>query len=149
MTYIQEVVVRGLGGKRECEISLDRHVNVIHGSNGVGKSTLLLILRSVMMGDSSMLRDAQFTTAEVRIFSEADQTSYRCALEKTDNAIEGAPRGERNALSAWRIEPGRPDLETPMWPHLHLPTSRRYVSHSKYAIFHRRDGAKGESREMP
>ncbi len=145
MTYIQEVVVRGPGGKREFGMSADKHVNVIFGRNAVGKTTLLNVLRSALLGDSSLLRNVHFTSAEVRLFSEKETKTYRCILEKKENAAGSATRGG-DAVSAWRVEPEPKGVERPMWPHLYLPTSRHYSSHSKYAIFHQHDGAKGKSR---
>ncbi len=144
MTYIREIVVQGPGGKREFGMSFDKHVNVIHGPNGGGKTTLLNILRSAMMGDSSLLRSGLFTSAEVRIISEKEKRTYRSTVGKKENAAGGGRRGERDAVSEWRVEPEPPDMERPIWPHLYLPTSRHYTSHNKYAVFHRRGVAKGQ-----
>ncbi|MCP4687276.1 MAG: AAA family ATPase [Desulfobacterales bacterium] len=127
-------------------MSFGKHVNVIHGPNGAGKTTLLKILRSAMLGDSSPLRNVHFKSAELEIVSEKEKKRYRHTIRKKDVLAGDGARDGSGPVSAWRVEPRPRNMESPPWPHLYLPTSRLYMSHGKFAIFHPGRGAKGASR---
>ena len=84
MAYIVDFKVQGLAGRKEVyEQKLDRNVNVFFGPNGSGKTSLLKILHSAMLGDSSIISHVPFESAKVRIFSESYKKIFTRIISKS------------------------------------------------------------------
>ena len=65
MSHIVEFSISGLAGRKDVYSQvLDRHLNVFFGLNGSGKTSLLKILHSAMSGESRILRNVPFSSAE-------------------------------------------------------------------------------------
>lgn len=149
MAYIRSVVVEGLAGRSEAiHLDLDRHVNIIWGLNGTGKSTLLKILHSALSNDAGLVVRLPVKKAMVEIVDEESDIILRRTLEYSgelefsdesersgevkfsagappdvsmfDDDMEGAPLGRR-----WVSDyPGVSDARGPRFRHSYLPISR-------------------------
>ncbi|MCP4692387.1 MAG: hypothetical protein GY859_30355, partial [Desulfobacterales bacterium] len=85
-----------------------------------------------MKNDSTMLLSLYFEDVRVRISGE-NGIVYTCRISKKDISMGEAARDGKDVASAWRIDPAPRDMETPVWPHLHLPASREYTPRHKRA----------------
>lgn len=153
MSHIVDFSITGLVGRKDVYArALDRHVNVFFGLNGSGKTSLLKILHSAMSGDSQILRNVPFRSAEVRIYSiryecvftrtismeptkpskrmapEADTAEVFSSLEEqfVSSEMVGRRRLRDRELPVWKDQPDHPEEEGAGWQHRYLPTSRLY-----------------------
>jgi predicted ATPase len=110
MSHFIDAEIAGLAGKApQTLISFDRHVNIIYGPNGTGKTSLLKILHSAMTGQAEILRNVPFTRAVVRFESLSRQRTITRTIAKgqatsaaqsgTSSAVPAAP-GSRGLLGA-------------------------------------------------
>ena len=84
MSHILSFRVDGLVGRKSpYELTLNRDVNVFFGLNGSGKTSLLKILHSAMLGDGTMLKSVPFDRAEVVFYSISDKRNLRRTFDKT------------------------------------------------------------------
>lgn len=85
MAHIVEFKITGLAGRKEVvHQKLHRHVNVFFGSNGSGKTSLLKILDSAMLGDARTLALVPFESAEVVIHSIAFNQDFCRKIHRKD-----------------------------------------------------------------
>ena len=83
MSHIVKFTIEGLAGRRETlSMTMDRHINVIFGLNGCGKTSLLKILHSAMSNDATMLARVPFSAASVSIYSLNWQKTFRRTIVK-------------------------------------------------------------------
>jgi len=83
MSHLIAAKVNGLAGRsKPLHINLHRHVNIIFGLNGSGKTSLLKILHSAMSGDASILENVPFTSAEVSIYSLSYDKTFTRSFSK-------------------------------------------------------------------
>jgi DNA repair exonuclease SbcCD ATPase subunit len=88
MSHILEVKISGLAGnKNDTNIKFDRYLNIIYGLNGSGKTSLLKILHSAMVGDAEILRSVPFNEAEVQIFSITFQKTITRKIVKPKTSL--------------------------------------------------------------
>ncbi len=135
MTYIQDISVRGMGGKKTLDMTFTPLDNLIFegcGDAAAGPAVPLKYLNSVLKMDSTMLLSLHFEEIRVRISGE-NGIVYTCRISKKDISIGEAARVGKEADSAWRIDPAPRGMETPVWPHLHLPASRDYTPRHRRA----------------
>jgi energy-coupling factor transporter ATP-binding protein EcfA2 len=70
MSHFIDAEILGLAGKADTtQIRFDRHLSILYGLNGSGKTSLLKILHSAMTGDAGMLSNVPFARATVRLRS--------------------------------------------------------------------------------
>jgi hypothetical protein len=85
MSHFLDAEIIGLAGKtKPTRISFDRHVNIIYGLNGSGKTSLLKILHSAMEMDPTPLRNVPFTEATVRVHSLTYKLDFTLQVKKSD-----------------------------------------------------------------
>lgn len=172
MAHIVEFTIKGLcGRKQEINIMLDRHINVIFGENGSGKTALLKILHSAMSCDETILRDVPFTEAEVVIHSIDNNRDYVYQIKK-ENQFISKTKVQKNISKAskatgilardteeksiraifqqqlsfqenWSVTPA---TNTRGWKHTYLPVSRLYVGSGAVA-YNRPEATKVEFSE--
>jgi len=147
MAHIVQFTVNGLAGRKNpVHLKLDRHVNVVFGVNGSGKTSILRILDSAMTGEVSPLANIPFEKAEVIIHSmnedcdftyTFDATAFnevrQSELELTSEQGSLTPVARRVRLErmtrmklekGWTISPN--PKGTKRWQHTFLPVSRLY-----------------------
>ena len=158
MSHIVEFKITGLVGRRGVyQHKLNRDLNVFHGLNGSGKTSLLRILDSAMSGDANILRIVPFESAEVTIYSITYQSEFVRTISKDEileepstkkrgtrrrpiptveieEAVDtryqlGLPRTERRVR--WKVS--KPDTSDTRWRHIYLPTWRLYPGSDSYA----------------
>ncbi len=131
--YIQDLTVRGMGGKEKIKMCFSPYTNLICGPNGSGKSSILRILDAAMTGDASPLRGIYFEGAEATLANRENGSLYKLSIDKKDiPEKKTAPVGQKR-VSDWRIEPEPLEADGPIWRRLYLPTSRRYTSKRLFA----------------
>lgn len=148
MAHITEFSVEALAGRKDLVAEkLDRHVNVIFGQNGSGKTSLLKILHSAMVNNAKILKKVPFHRAEVKIYSinydkvftlvcdkkGVDQQQPleepRRLSEPTSAAGHTPEAKEAESELKWReIHPVLPRGAPQVWRHRYLPTTRLYLS---------------------
>jgi predicted ATPase len=150
MSHILKATISGLAGKtNNTSIEFDRHLNIIYGLNGSGKTSLLKILHSAMTGDTEILRNVPFNEAEVQIFSitfekkftrkivkqkisliEDDESTYEVS-EKSVAGKRGLKRSESSLI--WKESPELEDRDhLTRWSHRYLPTTRLHVAYTPF-----------------
>ena len=147
MAHIVGFSIDGLCGRKDpFAIKLNRDLNVFHGVNGSGKTSLLKILNSAMDNDASTLQNVPFSSAEVTIYSISEKKEFVYSFDKPRQSIHSSyyvPTlvGEEKATlaaseaawlgqsalftlagSQWKIKP-KPQNRL-AWSHVYLPTSR-------------------------
>jgi predicted ATP-dependent endonuclease of OLD family len=154
MSHLISATVHGLAGrKKPVGLKFDRHVNVIYGLNGSGKTSLLKILHSAMSGDASILENVPFTSAKIEIYSKSyDKVFTRSTT--TPESQEQNPQMKlpdeieaRRELSdfvrhqlrkqdrfRWVQKPSEPKRKDGLthWKHRYLPTARLHVSDERF-----------------
>jgi hypothetical protein len=151
MSHLIQAEVIGLAGKTQpTQINFDRHVNIIFGLNGSGKTSLLKILHSAMAGDGKLLSNVPFTQATVRIHSKKYGSEFTRRIIKSEvsqnrrvDPDASSEIGEEDGLHptadalrlsqaslVWTETPARPDSHNTNWRHRYLPTSRLHVGQS-------------------
>lgn len=150
MSHLVAATIHGLAGrKKPVALKLDRHLNVVYGLNGSGKTSLLKILHSAMSGDASILESVPFTSATVEIFSKSyDKVFTRSTTtpepQKQSLHIELPAEIEsrlelpefvrhelrRQARFRWVQKPSETKQKDGLthWKHRYLPTARLHVS---------------------
>ncbi len=143
MPYIKSFRIDGLAGRDDVTARiLNKDVNVFFGPNGSGKTSLLRILHSALLHDAGPLKDVQFESAQVVIYSWSGQ-EFKYEINKAPVEVAQSakkvyrPPMARKSSPGWQITP--PD-ETP-WLHAYLPIARLYESSapSELGMFSPRD----------
>jgi predicted ATP-dependent endonuclease of OLD family len=141
MSHIVSFRIEGLAGRQDpFETTMDRHVNVLFGLNGCGKTSLLKILHSAMRNDGSLLVRVPFTSASVTIYSIHYEKNFTRTTTKP--AGLGSPAiqepseiridesGSLRLVQAgiqklqWKTTPADEEASKASWNHRYLPTSR-------------------------
>jgi predicted ATP-dependent endonuclease of OLD family len=141
MSHIVSFRIEGLTGRQEpFEMMMNRHVNVLFGLNGCGKTSLLKILHSAMGNDGSLLVRVPFTSASVTIYS----IHYGKNFTRTTTKPTGLRLPEIQEPSEirmdesrslrlvqdeiqklqWKTTPADEGASEATYSHLYLPTSR-------------------------
>lgn len=80
MAYIKSIKVYGLCSRpKPVELKFNRHLNVIYGQNGCGKTSLLRVLHSALYSTPLAPDEPFFEKAEVILYSE----KYKCDILRT------------------------------------------------------------------
>jgi predicted ATPase len=83
MSHFLDGEILGLAGKSTPTLLVfDRHLNILYGLNGSGKTSLLKILHSAMTGDAQSLQTVPFTRATVRFHSPHYGTTHTRTIDK-------------------------------------------------------------------
>jgi len=160
MAHIVGFKIAGLAGRKDIYTTeLNRDINIFYGVNGSGKTSLLKILHSVMLGDTSMLKRVPFEWAEVTIHSVDYDKDFVAALHKgrmkrkpsairkkpakavmqrvsdIDESIRDVYRYRRVAGEelSWKYQPKLPPGTRGKWHHRYLPTYRLYRGPETYS----------------
>jgi energy-coupling factor transporter ATP-binding protein EcfA2 len=157
MSHFLDAEIIGLAGKtKPTRISFDRHVNIIYGLNGSGKTSLLKILHSAMEMDPTPLRNVPFTEATVRVHSLTYKLDFTLQVKKSDLKLPeevefrlpslemtgeigpqwdpshafylGSPGSPGRKPPNWKRTPPTPDKSETGFIDRYLPTSRLHVS---------------------
>lgn len=149
MSHLISARIDGLAGRKgSIEFEFDRHLNIMFGLNGSGKTSLLKILHSAMSGDATFLENVPFTGATVQIYSVNYKKIFsrhivREKAPKEEFAIEHPleiesrvelPEFVRRRLSKqtrlrWKETPKeKKGGALTHWQHRYLPTARLHVS---------------------
>ena len=141
MSHVVSFRIEGLAGRQEpFEMTMNRHVNLLFGLNGCGKTSLLKILHSAMRNDGSLLVRVPFTSASVTIYSInfgknfTRTTTKPAGLKSAEiqepseiriDESESLPlvEGEIQKLQ-WKTTPADKEASKASWSHQYLPTSR-------------------------
>jgi len=150
MAHIVEFSIAGLAGREGVyEKRLRGGVNVFFGPNGSGKTSMLKILHSAMIGDTSGLERVPFSEARVTVYLERYQKEFSRSVKKPRELQQlewggmreaeeevywrggvmhrGDARSERPSLPSWDTSPKKPERPaTVWWIHRYLPISRLY-----------------------
>lgn len=159
MSHIVEFKITDLVGRRGVyQHKLNRDLNVFHGLNGSGKTSLLRILDSAMSGDADILRIVPFESAEVTIYSIRYNSEFVRTISKDEILEEPSikKRGTRRRPIPtveieevvdtryqsrlplkekrvnWKVEPSKADNPDTHWAHIYLPTWRLYPGSDLY-----------------
>lgn len=149
MSHLISARIDGLAGRKgSIEFEFDRHVNIMFGLNGSGKTSLLKILHSAMSGDATLLENVPFTGAAVQIYSisykkiftrhivreKVPKEQFRIELPiEVEYRVE-FPEFVRRHLSEqarlrWKETPKeKKEGQLTHWQHRYLPTARLHVS---------------------
>jgi predicted ATPase len=146
MSYVVDLSIGGLNGrKRPIEIDLDRHVNVIFGANGSGKTGVLKVIHSAMREDSNLIRRTSLKSAMVRIYTKdydkkisfqlINYEENELAAARKNNILDLPPEliaeiaSARPPQSRWKLTGLSQDEDkrrAGRWRHFFLPTTRLY-----------------------
>lgn len=89
MTGISKITITGVHGYQSIQINLNEGLNLIHGKNGVGKTTLLHIIANALNSDFSRFVHLNFSKISIHSFSG------RCLR------LESKLVNERTQISVW------------------------------------------------
>jgi ABC-type cobalamin/Fe3+-siderophores transport system ATPase subunit len=159
MSHIVSFSIEGLVGRKGIfQRTLNRDTNIFFGVNGGGKTSLLKILHSAMTGDADILRSVPFERAEVTIFSNNRQKTFRRTFNKSSlqrqtiapiatpeavvsNEIETVPQRSLfthlditsywtgyDSVLKWICPDEEVEKGVTFWKHSYLPTSRLYLT---------------------
>lgn len=148
MAHLTEATIVGLAGRTDSlHIAFDRHLNIVYGLNGSGKTSLMKILHSAMSGNAGILENVPFKEATVCIYSLDYKKVFTrrikkeaLPVEKPDVAVEDEivaqmelPEIVRRHMVradklAWTEEPRMKRKDMTSWRHRYLPTARLHVS---------------------
>lgn len=88
MVWIQSFSVWGLAGRRSpVKYSMNRDVNILWGTNGCGKTSLLKILHSALTNNVKLLKNVPFEKAEVKFFTGYSSDVYMRTIDKSDTNV--------------------------------------------------------------
>jgi ABC-type molybdenum transport system ATPase subunit/photorepair protein PhrA len=158
MAHIINAEIEGLAGKdTPTQIEFDRHVNIIYGLNGCGKTSLLKILHSAMWSEAELISAVAFREASVKIYSIDADASFTRKITKSKMRKHQPRRRERDMVSSRQIESVEREFQQRMlfegavpqresgwtdipndpsrpvrWAHRYLPTSRLHVAVGRY-----------------
>lgn len=173
MAHVVEAEIEGLAGRtKPVKIKFDRHLNMVYGLNGSGKTSFLKILHSAMTGVATSLQSVPFTHARVRIHSLMDGKEYTRTVtkaviravvraegreesifdhstqvglfdgEEDDTVDEGSPAG-------WSETPKRQKHDSlTKWQHRYLPTTRLHLGGGLLLSHSRRRAERGLTEEQ-
>lgn len=161
MTHLTSVSVLGLAGRRKpFQVRLNRHVNVLWGLNGTGKTSLLRIMHGALSNEAASLVRVPFDAAEVDFYSRnrdvnvsrrlSKDTQEQIALDERLNSYDEAPNSTQwegievdLTKTADKLQwVTSPPLDRPrVFAHRYLPTSRladraetlRYEARRRYS----------------
>lgn len=95
MSYVSRINIHDLWGERRVELALDRHVNILIGRNGSGKTTILRTIWEAL--SFNQVGTIPFGRAEVFIQSGHDRhimSIQRGSIGRAEIVIDGAPLSE-------------------------------------------------------
>jgi predicted ATP-dependent endonuclease of OLD family len=93
LTYITEFSVEGLAGRTGVySKKLNKDVNIFFGLNGSGKTSLLKILHSALLNETSVISNTAFRSAEVKFYS----VNYDKVITRT--ITQNKPEVQKDAL---------------------------------------------------
>jgi len=158
MAHIERFSIEGLAGRKDTfSRDLNRDINIFFGLNGSGKTSLLKILHSALSGDTIVLNNVPFKTAEVQMYSNDFKKSFTLSIEQIqiENSSEMELYSKRSiryiespdryiespeyiqliekypSKLAWKYQPKLPKTAHGSWAHKYLPTSRVYENAPK------------------
>lgn len=154
MAHLTEATVLGLAGRKdEVHIVFDRHLNVVYGLNGSGKTSLMKILHSAMSGNAAIVENVPFKEASVSIYSIDYDKVFTRRIKKDEQSQKKIPAGleaeiaaqielpdivrrhmVREARLTWTQEPRVKGKEMSSWRHRYLPTARLHVSDEPFMM---------------
>lgn len=158
MSHIIEFKIFGLAGRKDVyKQKLNRDVNIFFGPNGSGKTSLLRILNSAMIGDSSLIRFVPFESAEVKIYSisyerelvryinmgdlnhksskrKQEEHETEVYTDETKSTIYIPRLSNEKKMPMWKTRPMKPDLSEIRLMNTYLPTWRLYVGYEPYSV---------------
>lgn len=109
MSHFLDAEIIGLAGKTQpTRISFDRHVNIIYGLNGSGKTSLLRILHSAMNMDATLLGNVPFTEATVRVHSLHYNMDFTLQISKSDLSLPQEVERVRSSSTEIVFDLGQP-----------------------------------------
>jgi len=83
MSHIIRFSISDLAGRAEIyERELNRDLNIFFGLNGTGKSSLLKILHSALSGQTDILKQVPFSSAEVTLYSLKYEQEFILSIAK-------------------------------------------------------------------
>ncbi|MCU1622913.1 MAG: hypothetical protein JWL79_1758 [Frankiales bacterium] len=145
MAYLERFAVTGLAGRKDAVSHvLDRHVNVMWGLNGSGKTSLLRILHAALNNEAQGLARVPFTTAEVTIVIDGERRILRRLdkardddgdgdelelieeeyLQRADGGYDVVARIQGLRWETFHLEGGSAKPFPTRLPHTYLPISR-------------------------
>ena len=138
---IESFKITKLWGYRDIDLTFNRGVNILIGTNGSGKTTVLNLLHSILTVDISKLLEVNFEQAEINLkgFKGKSECTVTAKINTTDDLLElaigenkfpldiDATSGRRFAPVNYRDETGRIVRRT-LPPHLR----RRIVPEELY-----------------
>ena len=178
MAHVLAFSVSGLAGRPvPYSEEMHRDVNVFYGTNGSGKTSLLRILHSALVGDIGLVRRVQFERAEVTVFSNdlGEQVRYQAVKEGVYVLQARDPSSQTTLLpdamgdsdagdsdvddemidrtpASWVVEPKPQHRSGWRWAHRYLPISRiaeddRFQKSARYRSSESRSSPEESSEE--
>jgi len=125
MAHIERFSIEGLAGRKDTfSRDLNRDINIFFGLNGSGKTSLLKILHSALSGDTIVLNNVPFKTAEVQMYSNDFKKSFTLSIEQIQ--IENSSEMELYSKRSIRyIESPDRYIESPEYIQLMSPLQKR------------------------
>ncbi|MBC7544478.1 MAG: AAA family ATPase, partial [Candidatus Sericytochromatia bacterium] len=137
MPRIISVDVEGLAGRsKRLAFSLNPDINIIFGVNGTGKTSLLRILHSALVNDTSLIENTPFSTAKIEILGDNGEI-YQFFIDKNavveedwlNSTLNPSIIRKKNRYSLsnsyrpqWKVTPELNGKEE--WGNVFLPTYR-------------------------
>ena len=160
MAHVIGVEVQGLAGKEKpTQIEFDRHLNIIYGLNGSGKTSLLKILHSAMWAEVDLLANVPFNEAAVEVYSIDSKYSFTRKITKSRTRRHHSRKRDHDVVHrhlesveldfqqralfegsslqqsefGWTETPNNPSRQKETrWSHRYLPTSRLHLTSTRY-----------------
>ena len=82
MNILEYVTIKGLWGDTNLEFKVDEQYNFLIGANGTGKTTVINLISSALMGNVEALRVVKFDSIELRLMSRENRRKPSLLIKK-------------------------------------------------------------------
>jgi len=126
MSHVVSFEIHGLNGRKDVvRHELNRDTNIFFGPNGSGKTSILRILNSALLGDAELIQNVKFDRAKVTLFSIHYDKTYEATYSHQSLSSQKTVREDETTQRRWSINDD-PEKGAKDWSfrNVYLPITR-------------------------